>query len=727
VKSDISRLTFDPKKHYSQVVMQQGRVQLDADWNEQQAILQHQAEIETRDILGCSGVPQREGGFEIKLLPGDRDFLITPGRIYVDGILCELEEETPVEVQSTHGNDSVMVKHWIVDGRVWDKDQWVELLDQNERHICYFQIKDVDDKGKSLTFKTPEENPPFTDAEKKRISSVRRVMTYANQPYYPGRHKLDLELEGHSLALVYLDVWQRHVTAFDDPRISEVALDGLDTTTRLQTVWQVKILTLTPPDDLQNLMSEEAEKARSVDLTVLKNPPHEGQSTGAVQELRRLEDEIIAKLQSYNNGDQFPEWEQLIQPPTGTLNVTTHTPASGYSGYQEHDNQLFRVEIYNHANDPKHYKWARNNASTLARAEVNKDNPNIATIVSTGQGSVLQFKKDQYVEVVSNEAELNGVSEDLKLITKIEQNRLTLDPGFPFGEENTSVLLRLWDGKGDIPHKSEEWLSLGKSGIQIQFSDGTYRNDDYWLIPARIATQEVEWSPYQNPNTDPLPQLPHGIQHHYNRLAHVCWYKTRSGTPLRSIQDCRRRFASLHDIVEVNAIHIMHISWYNDDTLSPSDIKRNGLRLQITLDAEPDQQYASAMARDALVVTLEAPISGGDEGIFILNGDCEIRGNTISWHWNRTEKEGAVARIFKDIDWPVNRILGNPMHFIRVRVRLKGHAIWCYVNGYPVYLDGQAFGVPGGYHGGRPRIHLQFPSGAGAQASDFESWFYIRE
>ena len=39
MKGDFSRLTFDPTKHFSGVRMQQGRVQLDADWNEQ---LRHQ-------------------------------------------------------------------------------------------------------------------------------------------------------------------------------------------------------------------------------------------------------------------------------------------------------------------------------------------------------------------------------------------------------------------------------------------------------------------------------------------------------------------------------------------------------------------------------------------------------------------------------------------------------------------------------------------------------------
>src|SRR5207253_6477909 len=40
--------------------------------------------------------------------------------------------------------------------------------------------------------------------------------------------------------LVYLDVWERHLTAVERPELREVALGGPDTTTRTRTVWQVK-------------------------------------------------------------------------------------------------------------------------------------------------------------------------------------------------------------------------------------------------------------------------------------------------------------------------------------------------------------------------------------------------------------------------------------------------------------------------------------------------------
>ena len=39
MKADLTRDTFHPLKHYARVLTQQGRVQLDADMNEQAAIL----------------------------------------------------------------------------------------------------------------------------------------------------------------------------------------------------------------------------------------------------------------------------------------------------------------------------------------------------------------------------------------------------------------------------------------------------------------------------------------------------------------------------------------------------------------------------------------------------------------------------------------------------------------------------------------------------------------
>jgi len=91
LKGDFTRSTFRDKKHYSSVRMQQGRVALDADWNELVDINKHILETGTKDIIGPSGVPiNNEGASDgFKIIPDGSDLKINPGSIYVDGLLCE--------------------------------------------------------------------------------------------------------------------------------------------------------------------------------------------------------------------------------------------------------------------------------------------------------------------------------------------------------------------------------------------------------------------------------------------------------------------------------------------------------------------------------------------------------------------------------------------------------------------------------------------------------------
>jgi len=96
MKGDFSRQTFDSKKHYRGVMMQQGRVQLDSDMNEQQSIGQYYDESQAADSIGKNGVPRaysNGNGFKIGIADGGSDLSISKGHAYVDGILCENDEE----------------------------------------------------------------------------------------------------------------------------------------------------------------------------------------------------------------------------------------------------------------------------------------------------------------------------------------------------------------------------------------------------------------------------------------------------------------------------------------------------------------------------------------------------------------------------------------------------------------------------------------------------------
>ncbi|MCA8978317.1 MAG: hypothetical protein KDC98_26550, partial [Planctomycetes bacterium] len=65
MKGDFTRATFDRRRHYSGVRMQQGRVQIDADWNEQIDLTRARIEIEARDLIGGCGAPMHDDGFRI--------------------------------------------------------------------------------------------------------------------------------------------------------------------------------------------------------------------------------------------------------------------------------------------------------------------------------------------------------------------------------------------------------------------------------------------------------------------------------------------------------------------------------------------------------------------------------------------------------------------------------------------------------------------------------------
>jgi hypothetical protein len=134
-----------------------------------------------------------------------------------------------------------------------------------------------------------------------------------------------------------------------------------------------------------------------------------------------------------------------------------------------------------------------------------------------------------------------------------------------------------------------------------------------------------------------------------------------------------------------------------------------------------------------MIVTLEIPvIAASDVPIVsppnisvILEGSIAVTSiddtrSRIEWQ-PRTDL-AALLRVFN--------VQGTP----RVRIVLKGHTIWSLQSAQALYLDGQVFGrlgpnrpdpVIGDGITMTPRIDLAFPSGAGARASDFESWFYL--
>ena len=82
--SDRARITYDPKQQCRSVVMQQGRVTLEADWNEASQIIGEELRRETLDFVGPCGTPDNgylvvPYGFSFSTTYNQIQFLITTG------------------------------------------------------------------------------------------------------------------------------------------------------------------------------------------------------------------------------------------------------------------------------------------------------------------------------------------------------------------------------------------------------------------------------------------------------------------------------------------------------------------------------------------------------------------------------------------------------------------------------------------------------------------------
>jgi hypothetical protein len=419
---DYSRFTFDPRKRFSGVLQQQGRVQLDADWNEAVSIFKRRIRLQARDTFGPVGVPYltTPDAFEVSVVAGPPlDLALKPGRIYVDGILAEL------------------------------------LADE--------------------------------------------TASYLKQPFLPDPPPLPT-----GDVLVYLDLWDREVTYVEDPALLEPALGGVDTATRTQAVWQLKV---------------DARQGATCGMTV-----------GAPASPGRLTTEAIA-------------------PPTPD-DPCILPPVAGYRGLE---NRLYRIEIHNGgALGTARFKWSRDNGSIVSAVSdiAVSGGQTTLTVNRLGRDQVLRFVVGNWVTVTDDFRELAGEPGEMARIISIDEAnaKLVLDRGVPssggraFGSNaselaNRHTRVQRWDQSAPTNAVDADGLiptAAGpiaiEEGIRVSFSvdpvGGAFNEGDYWVFWARTATASIEIL-----NAAP----PRGIHHHYVQLAAVTGL---GGTPTTET-DCR--------------------------------------------------------------------------------------------------------------------------------------------------------------------------------------------
>src|SRR5581483_11506546 len=150
-----------------------------------------------------------------------------------------------------------------------------------------------------------------------------------------------------------------------------------------------------------------------------------------------------------------------------------------------------------------------------------------------------------------------------------EQLTLTMNTTVAAVDTSSNARVRRWEQFGasassaGVPLSPGTWIDL-ENGIQVQFAAGQYQSGDYWLIPARTASGQIDWPPcgsdgseFQPPRFTPVYRAPLAC-------IHVADAKLRNLT----IDDCRLFFLPLTELAVAqvpSALHVSAINWSNDD------------------------------------------------------------------------------------------------------------------------------------------------------------------
>jgi hypothetical protein len=629
MRGDFSRLRFNRRKNYTAVLQQQGRVELDADANEQQFIDEFLRRSETIDVIGEFGGPVDDAGFQITVV--NNEILIGRGRYYVDGLMCE---------------------------------------------------------------------------------NVAASLSYDHQPFLIGPEPAgtllaDLEkLEGQQDVLqVWLECWERLVTALDDPCLREPALGRADTTDRVQTVWRV-VAGLASGQEFQPV---------------------------AGSPLTPCCDAMYARKPVVSTGMMCAQ----TSPPSDDCGCEP-VPAAGYQGIE---NQLYRVEIHRAGDQSEAtFTWSRENASVVVAVTGISSWPTIQ-LSSLGPDANLGFQAGQWVELTDDTYQFGRAPNQPGTLYQIQSTQpadltVTLTGPVPAIDPARNARMRRWDQTGPsatsigIP-LTAGWAPL-ENGIEVSFQDGTYHSGDYWTIPARTASGQIDWPPCGGDGNPCQP--PQSVVVHLAPLACIHWVEstTLEGGGWLQIDDCRRIFSpltSLSPAAAVQAIHVDEISWANDDVMTLDQLLANGLT--ITLDQTPSCPVNGAN----FIVTLEAvqlrqdsdkgsPPQTTVRSIVALDSAISASGPVLSWQISAEYDYHEEL-----LQYLAEELLAGAFAQIwaRVRVRLLGAAILASTStGGQLYLDGQAFGQNAlRQDGSTPCIALRLPSGTSVAASDFEGWFYL--
>jgi|GEM_PF-5971635 len=492
MQADISANTFRPQEHFAAIVVGQGQVLVDSAINEQEQIARYRQTTTTGDVVGVTGVPKLTGGFAVTVAPDGQDLLLSPGRMYVDGILCEND---PTSVGAIVGSTNVLtVDSATPDGVPFAVGQWVDVTAATTSRV---QIASV--AGRVLTLKSPAAG--LVAAARVSVQPVTSLLHQPDRLPFALFTPFDPNRLAPGANRVELDVWHRHISPVEDVTIREVALGDAEASTRIKVVWQLR---LSPAGAIGGGSC----------LTGIGAP------RGAL---------------AASTVPGLPSDDPCVLPDE--------------AGYRGLENQLYRVEVHSSTSTEVVLKWQRDNASTESKVLALGST---LLLDDMGRDDERGFATAPLVEITDDYLELEQQVSDLIAVSgpPDPSNRtLTLASAPTAAKLARNARARRWDGQIvlDLTAATAGQPVVLERGVQVALGGGVLRPGDYWMIPARTSNSAgggtITWPNDDDGNSIPL--SPQGIDHHVTSLALVDSSMTAFLTAPTNLRECRTLFPPL--------------------------------------------------------------------------------------------------------------------------------------------------------------------------------------
>jgi len=664
MKGDFSRVLFDIRNHYTGVLQQEGRVWLDADWNE--AVEEQLAlmEVGLKDLIGNSGMASASA-FQISPATNPAapyDFQISAGRAYLNGAQCQLDANTTYVNQPDYLDPTPVV---LGSGSTTTALVYLEVW---RRLITYLEDDSIRDPGLG---------GPDTSARLKTIAQIKvsvlppaAANITADQAiqFLPGSGQGTLSTQSTSPA------HENHlyrVQVHDPGDITPATNSGASMTALASDVL-----------------------AGSVTL-LLATPLSASQISGALRTGSVIVSDLTGTSERGIVSQVSPDGTTitLVQPLANSYTVANAAlVAAG----------LARL------------KWSRNNAAfSVSVVSVQPDLVTL-TLASLGRDAATVLRQGDLVEVIDDASELGpGKGHLTTLASDPDPDLFTVvltDPlpqAFKLSSPTTPpspltsarhLIVRRWDGATDAVGSTALDPNPVRGldgGLQILVGGSDLRAGDYWQFNTRAADGSVQML---------VNAPPTGVIRLRTPLAVVSWGPPPSSPPssppggvaMTVLRDARKLFQPLVNApppdkgIHVSGLAVVDASsgtaspLFNDSNIPASSFGG----INITCDSP-----VSLPSPATCVVDVESPFS------FPSAAGPEIPGASVPGYL-RTPLSARVTAQGNIISWQagpqtqsyVNTLLAKVPgdRGILARLKLNGNFIWSQ-NDSSAYVDGEAF------------------------------------